>query len=348
MDGLHLIDSDPAVDDRGVVRRDLTGVQIDHGIVYRSEAIRSALAHARLVAPTNATVLLLGETGVGKEVFAEAIHQASDRRRHPLIRVSCAAIPATLMESELFGHERGAFTGAVVRQIGRFEAANGSTLFLDEIGDVPLETQVKLLRVLQERTIERIGGNGSIKVDVRIIAATNQNLEQAVSSRAFREDLFYRLNVFPITIPPLRERKSDIPGLIWRFVDEFSPGLGKTIDGISSRSLNDLMSYSWPGNVRELRNVIEREMILAKGPVLRPAIPRVRVTSTGPASERLVDVQTQHIRSVLESCGWRIRGLSGAAERLGVKPTTLETRMMRLGISRNKHGSRLAVVPPQI
>jgi len=253
-----------------------------------------------------------------------------------MIRVSCAALPATLIESDLFGHERGAFTDAVSRRIGRFEAANGSTLFLDEIGDVPLETQVKLLRVLEERTIERLGGNGSIKVDVRIIAATNRDLDQAVRDNTFREDLFYRLNVFPITIPPLRERVDDIPSLAWTFIDELSAACGKTIEAIASQSLIELQSYVWPGNVRELRNVIERAMILAKGPTLTPMVPHVRGVRPATPGMRLVDVQAEHIRSVLDGCGWRIRGVGGAEERLGLKPTTLETRMERLGICRTE------------
>jgi formate hydrogenlyase transcriptional activator len=322
-----------AFDGNAVLCRGMTAAQSDGGIVYKSEAIRSVLTQVHQVAPTSTTVLLLGETGVGKELFAQAIHNASPRRHRPMIRVSCAALPATLIESELFGHERGAFTGALTRQVGRFEAANGSTLFLDEIGEVPLETQVKLLRVLEERTIERLGGHGSIKVDVRIIAATNRNLEEAVKEHAFREDLFYRLNVFPIAVPPLRERVEDIPALAWTFVAELSTRFGKTIEGISSGSLLQLRRYPWPGNVRELRNLVEREMIRATGPILSPAVPSA---SPRGLSERLVDVQIEHIRSVLESCRWRIRGVGGAAERLGLKPTTLETRMEKLGIARDR------------
>jgi transcriptional regulator with GAF, ATPase, and Fis domain len=315
---------------------------VHHALAHRSEAILETVAQVQRVAPTNATVLLLGETGVGKEFFAQAIHDASPRRDRPMIRVSCAAIPATLIESELFGHERGAFTGALSRQIGRFEAAHGSTLFLDEIGDVPLETQVKLLRVLEERTIERLGDKGSIKVDVRIIAATNRNLEKAVMTNAFREDLFYRLNVFPLTVPPLRERIADIPGLVWTFIDKLAPSIGKRIEGITEQGLLELQRYSWPGNVRELRNLIEREIILAAGPMLSPVAPKSRSSNRAvgasspvvPRSERLVDVQIAHIRSVLDECGWRIRGANGAAARLDIKPTTLETRMARLGIRR--------------
>jgi transcriptional regulator with GAF, ATPase, and Fis domain len=327
-----------ALENHSVIRREAAQIQTDGAIVYRSAAIRSLLDEVGLVAPTGATVLLLGETGVGKEMFAEAIHQRSGRQRRPMIRVNCAAMPATLIERELFGHERGAFTDAWTRQIGRFEAAHQSTLFLDEIGELPLEMQTKLLRVLEDRTIERLGSSTSIKVDVRIVAATNRDLEQAVKNGTFREDLFYRLNVFPITIPPLRERPDDIPALVWAFVDELAATFGRTIESISSRSLYELQRYSWPGNVRELRNLIEREMIRAQGSTLTltaPAAPAPRS-----ASSRLIDVQAEHIRAVLESCGWRIRGVSGAAQRLGVKPTTLESRMARLGIVRDNDLSR--------
>jgi transcriptional regulator with GAF, ATPase, and Fis domain len=339
----HAINPRQAIDDHAAAPPRMTGVQTDRAIVYRSEAIRRALEQLHHVAPTSATVLLLGETGVGKELFARAIHAASPRRGLPMTLVNCAAIPATLIESELFGHERGAFTGAITRQMGRFEAANRSTIFLDEIGEMSLDMQVKLLRVLQERTIERLGCNGAIKVDVRIIAATNRNLEEAVANHTFREDLFYRLNVFPITIPPLRERVDDIPGLVSAFIRELAPSVGKRIDGISSQSLMGLQQYNWPGNVRELRNLILREMILTKGPILAPTVPQTTLPPRRLASERLDDVQTEHIRSVLDSCGWRIRGKTGAAERLGLKPTTLETRMMKLGISRPKDAAQRAM-----
>ena len=243
-------------------------------VVADSPAIKRVLVQVAQVAPTPATVLLLGETGTGKEVIAQAIHDASPRHQRPMVRVSCAAIPATLIESELFGRERGAFTGALSRQIGRFEAANQSTLFLDEIGDLPTEVQVKLLRVLQERVIERLGSTQPINVDVRIIAATNRNLEAAVRDKTFREDLYYRLNVFPIEIPPLRERVEDIPTLVATFIDEFSRAFGKPIDPISKESMRELQRYSWPGNVRELRNVIERAVIVATGRTLVVSAPR--------------------------------------------------------------------------
>jgi transcriptional regulator with GAF, ATPase, and Fis domain len=322
---------------RTAQRGAMTASQTESAIVYRSEAIRSVLTQVHHVAPTGSTVLLLGETGVGKELFAQAIHDASPRRHRPMIRVSCAALPATLIESELFGHERGAFTNAVSRRIGRFEAANGSTLFLDEIGELSQEMQVKLLRVLEERTIERLGGHESIKVDVRIIAATNRDLEEAMTKGAFREDLFFRLNVFPITIPALRERKEDIDALVWAFVEEMSHTFGKRIETIASHSLSDLKRYPWPGNVRELRNVIERALILATNPTLTPTVPCVPSAPSSTRSTRLIDVQTRHITSVLESCGWRIRGIGGAAEQLGLRPTTLETRMAKLGISRPQY-----------
>jgi formate hydrogenlyase transcriptional activator len=299
-------------------------------IVAESQAIRRALEQVEQVAPTPSTVLLLGETGVGKEVLARAIHELSPRRR-PMIRVSCAAMPSSLIESELFGHERGAYTGAVSRQIGRFEAADQSTLFLDEIGELPGEVQIKLLRVLQERVIERLGSTQPIKVDVRIIAATNRNLEKAVVEESFRKDLFYRLNVFPIVVPPLRERVEDIPPLVWQFVDEYSKSLGKSIESVSETSMQQLQLHSWPGNIRELRNVIERAVILATGPVLTVPIPE-RVAPRHIPERTLEDVEIEYIRATLERTNWQIRGHGGAAERLGLKVATLETRMAKLGI----------------
>jgi transcriptional regulator with GAF, ATPase, and Fis domain len=253
-----------------------------------------------------------------------------------MIRVSCAAIPSALIESELFGRERGAYTGALTRQIGRFETANQSTLFLDEIGELSVEVQVKLLRVLEERMIERLGSPQPIKVDVRIIAATNRNLEKAVEDKSFREDLFYRLNVFPIVVPPLRERVEDIPGLVWEFVNEFSKSLGKPIESISKESMRQLQLYPWPGNVRELRNVIERAVIIATGPRLTVAMPQPAVGRQPQASSTLKNLEIEHIRATLMSTNWRIRGPGGAAERLGLKPTTLETRMAKLGVTRPK------------
>jgi formate hydrogenlyase transcriptional activator len=303
-------------------------------IVGHSAAVGRVLELARQVAATDATVLLLGETGTGKELIATHIHELSARRGRAMVRVNCAAIPTTLMESELFGRERGAFTGALARQIGRFELADQSTIFLDEIGDLPTDVQVKLLRVLEERQIERLGSPRSVPVNVRIVAATHRNLEQRIAENTFREDLFYRLNVFPIRVPPLRERAEDIPLLVWRFVDEFSKSFGKRIDAIDRENMTALQQHAWPGNIRELRNVVERAMIVAAGPQLTIALPTASGAAERRCSEKMVDVQREHIRSVLESTRWRIRGGGGAAERLGLRPTTLETRMAKLGLMR--------------
>jgi len=311
-------------------------------IVGQSAAIHRVLAQVQQVAATDATVLLLGETGTGKEVFATRIHELSTRRAHPMVRVNCAAMPATLVESELFGREKGAFTDAISRQIGRFELADRSTIFLDEIGDLPQDVQVKLLRVIEERQIERLGSPKSIAVDTRIITATHRNLEERIESGLFRDDLYYRLNVFPIQVPPLRNRIEDIPLLIWRFIEEFSAVLKKPVEEISRENMTALQQYSWPGNIRELRNVVERAMILATTPRLTIVVPTTSVTSAV-QSAKLVDVEKAHIRSVLESAGWRIRGNNGAADRLGLRPTTLETRMAKLGILRPKAAYPVAV-----
>jgi formate hydrogenlyase transcriptional activator len=278
-------------------------------------------------------VLLMGETGTGKELLATAIHDRSPRRHRPMVRVNCGAMPASLVESELFGHEKGAYTGALARQTGRFELADGSTIFLDEIGDVPLDIQVKLLRVLENKVIERLGNARPIGVDVRIVAATNRDLEQDVADGRFREDLYYRLNVFPIRVPTLRERIEDIPTLVWTFVEEFARAFGKRIDTIAKDDLLALQQYRWPGNIRELRNVIERAVILSKGPRLRVEVPRSRPAGQR-SSVQMSDVEREHLRSVLESSGWRIRGPGGAAERLGLKPSTLEGRMTKLSLRR--------------
>jgi PAS domain S-box-containing protein len=316
------------------LRAEVVDRQRQGQVAGQSPAIRLALAQAERVAATTSTVLLVGETGTGKERFAAVIHGLSARRNRPMVTVNCAAIPSTLMESELFGREKGAYTGALSRQAGRFEVAHGSTLFLDEIGDLPTEVQVKLLRVLQERQVERLGSPKPIPVDVRIIAATNQDLDAAVRSGQFREDLYYRLNVFPIVVPPLRERREDIPMLAQLFVEEFAMAMGKRIDAISKPSMDDLINYGWPGNVRELRNVIERAMILATGRILRVEIPHLAVAQAPAASRDMKDVERAHIRAVLEQTGWRIRGPRGAARILALKPTTLETRMAKLGIFR--------------
>ncbi len=305
-------------------------------VVGRSAAIQRVLEQIEQVAATDATVLLLGETGTGKELFATQIHERGARHGRAMVRVNCAAIPTTLIESELFGRERGAFTGALARQVGRFELANHSTIFLDEIGDLPADVQVKLLRVLEERQVERLGSPRPIPVDTRIIAATHRDLEQRIREGTFRADLYYRLNVFPIQVPPLRDRIEDIPLLVWRFVEEFSKAFGKRVDSIDKDNLAALQRYPWPGNIRELRNVVERAMIVATGTRLTISLP---LASAGSArkSSKLVDVEKEHIRAVLESTAWRIRGAGGAAERLGLKPTTLETRMAKLGVKRPSH-----------
>ncbi len=315
------------------LRREVTASVRSLPIVADSDVTKRVIEQIEAVAPTNATVLLLGETGTGKEVFAKAIHRASELHRRPMITVNCAAIPTALIESELFGRERGAYTGAIARQIGRFEMANDSTIFLDEIGELPLDAQAKLLRVLQERVIERLGGGQPVKVNVRVIAATNRALEKAIADRSFREDLYYRLNVFPISVPPLRERVEDIPALVWTFIEEYSAAFRKPIESISRESLTALQHYSWPGNVRELRNVIERAVITARGPRLVVDVP-AGVCASPPKRQRLIDLEAEQIRQVLESVGWRVRGPGGAAEVLGIKPNTLDSRMARLGIRR--------------
>lgn len=310
-----------------------------HGrIVGQSPAIRRVLAQVEQVAPTASSVLLLGETGTGKELFATAIHELSPRRDRVMVRVNCAAMPAALIESELFGREKGAYTGALARQIGRFEMADGSTLFLDEISELPPDSQAKLLRVLQEKQIERLGSPKPVKVDVRVIAATNRDLTKAVAESRFREDLYYRLNVFPITAPPLRERREDIPLLVWAFVEEFSKAMGKSIEAIAKASLRALQQYDWPGNVRELRNAIERAMILASGPMLRIDLPDAATTPALRPLATLAEAEREHILRVLEATHWRVRGAGGAAEILGLPPTTLESRMAKLGLRR--HPSR--------
>ena len=304
-----------------------------------SPAIRRVLELAAQVAPTTSTVLLLGETGTGKERFAAYIHQASPRRGHHMVRVNCSAIPSSLIESELFGREKGAYTGALSKQIGRFELAHGSTIFLDEIGDLPLDVQVKLLTVLQERTIERLGSPTRINVNVRIIAATNRDLEAAVRQGTFRSDLYYRLNVFPIVVPPLRERREGIPALVETLVEELGVQMRKRFTAVDPSSIEALARYDWPGNVRELRNVLERAMILASGSTLTVAPPQSAFnappsTKTEEASGDLRNLERVHILRVLEATGWRIRGKNAAADVLGLKPTTLEARMAKLGIHR--------------
>jgi chemotaxis protein methyltransferase CheR len=285
------------------------------------------------IAPSDTTVLVLGETGTGKELVARAIHSLSPRKERALVKVNCATLPSNLIESELFGHEKGAFTGAYARQLGRFEVANGASLFLDEIGELPLKLQPKLLRVMQDGEFERLGSSGTIKVDVRVIAATNRNLEQEVRRGRFREDLWYRLSIFPITVPPLRERVEDIALLVDFFVDKISKRLGKSIESIPTSVMNILQDYHWPGNVRELENVLERAIINSSGPKLRLVDELKKqdkdLTST---KKTLAQVERDHIVRVLEQTNWKVSGQDGAAEILGLNRSTLRARIRKLGI----------------
>jgi len=282
-------------------------------------------------------VLIRGESSTGKELIARAIHNLSRRRDRTFVKLNCAAIPTGLLESELFGHERGAFTGAIAQKIGRFELANAGTLFLDEIGDIPLELQPKLLRVLQEREFERLGSNRTIKVDVRLVTATNRDLNEMVAERAFREDLFYRVNVFPILLPPLRERREDIPLLVRYFAQKYSQRMNKRIETIPAETMEVLMRWHWPGNVRELENVIERAVILSRGQVLEVPLAELKPVEKAAAAGGVTTLEAaerEHIRRALDEAGWVIGGPSGAAARLGMKRTTLQSRMRKLGIAR--------------
>jgi PAS domain S-box-containing protein len=310
-------------------------------IVGRSAALLAVLDKVGRVATTDATVLITGETGTGKELIARAIHSNSRRAARPLIKVNCAALPAGLVESELFGHEKGAFTGAIARRIGRFELADRGTLFLDEIGELPLETQAKLLRVLQEREIERVGGGSAIPVDVRIVAATNRDLMKAVREKMFREDLYYRLTVFPIPSPPLRDRAEDIPLLVSFLVDKFAARIGKRIEGVSQATMRRLAAYRWPGNIRELENVLERAVILAPGPILDFEIdgdrPSTVASAEDPSPPSLEEVERRHILAILGRTNWVIDGPRGAAGILGLHPNTLRSRLKKLGIARSSH-----------
>jgi formate hydrogenlyase transcriptional activator len=305
-----------------------------HGLISHSQCFLSVIDEIAQVAQTNSTVLLLGETGSGKEVLAQAIHDASPRKGRPMVKVNCAALPASLIESELFGREKGAFTGALARQPGRFEIADGSTIFLDEVGELPLELQPKLLRVLQEGEFERLGGSKTIKVNARVIAATNRQLAQAVKEGKFREDLFYRLDVFPVEVPPLRERREDIPMLSWTFVKEFSNSMGKPIEEIAEESMSALKEYHWPGNIRELRNVIERAMILNHGPklIIKLGHATLRPVGIRATAGSLEEAERAIIQQAVDQCNWRIRGSNGAAALLDIKPTTLESRIKKLGL----------------
>jgi formate hydrogenlyase transcriptional activator len=306
------------------------------GIVGSSRSLRGVLDQIRIVAPTDSTVLIEGETGTGKELIAHSIHTHSRRRNRPFVKLNCAAIPLGLLESELFGHEKGAFTGAVSQKLGRFEAANGGTLFLDEIGDIPLELQAKLLRVLQEQEFERLGSTYTRRVDVRVVAATNQDLASMAAEKQFRMDLYYRLDVFPVNLPPLRQRLEDIPLLVAHFVHKYAERMSKQVSRISRSDMDTLMRYPWPGNIRELQNFIERAVILTKGDVLQLPVLASRFP-TKPVT--LAEAERDHILNALRESNWVVGGASGAAARLGVKRTTLVDKMRKRGLSRTMtHG----------
>ncbi len=317
------------------LRKEIELRHLHKEIVGRSHAMKDLLAKVEQVARTDATVLIEGETGSGKELMAQAVHRLSTRKDRPLVTVNCASLPPTLIESELFGREKGAYTGAMTRMTGRFEAADGATLFLDEIGEMPQEVQAKLLRVLEEGKFERLGSTKTLKVDVRIIAATNRNLAQEVNDGKFRKDLFYRLNVFPLAIPPLRERPEDIPLLVWFFVRQYEEKMGKRFERISKKDMEDLIRYQWPGNVRELRNVVEHSMILSGGKTLEIRPPK-KAFSDIFRNMTLEDVEREHISGTLRKTGWRISGKASATEILGIKRTTLYSKMKKLGIRRPK------------
>jgi PAS domain S-box-containing protein len=323
------------------LQEEIKGIHNFEEIIGQSPALTAVLDDIRRVAPTDSTVLIMGETGTGKELIARAVHSNSRRKDRPLIKINCAALPPGLVESELFGHEKGAFTGAIARRVGRFELADGGTLFLDEIGELPLETQAKLLRVLQEREIERVGGSVPIRVDVRIIAATNRDLKKAVAERNFREDLYYRLNVFPVPLPPLRDRAEDIPLLAQFLVDKFATRTGRRVEAISQETIRRLIAYRWPGNIRELENVLERAVILATGPMLE-----VEIGGDNPSGPAVIEdtslcsleaIERRHISGVLRQTNWLIDGQRGAARILGLHPNTLRSRLKKLGITRSSH-----------
>lgn len=302
-------------------------------IITRSPEMRQILGQVEQVAQTDATVLIEGETGTGKELIARAVHRLSNRKNHPLVTVNCASLPHTLVESELFGREKGAYTGALTKMVGRFEMADGGTLFLDEVGELPMESQAKLLRVLEQGRFERLGAGQTIQVDARIIAATNQNLSKQVAAGNFRKDLYFRLNIFPIHLPPLRERIEDIPPLVWAFIREYEKKMGKRIDNITRKCMADLQCYHWPGNIRELRNVIERALIVCKGRTLQVAPPGIERNEVN-NNLSLEEIERRHISSVLEKTGWRVSGKGSAAWILGLKRTTLQSKMKKLGIQR--------------
>jgi len=305
-----------------------------HHALGVSDGMRSVVEKVEQVAATDSTVLIQGETGTGKELIAQTVHKLSERGKRPMVTVNCAALPSALVESELFGRERGAYTGAVSRQVGRFELADGSTLFLDEISEMPLESQAKLLRFLEDGSFERLGSPQRIKVNVRVIAATNRDLCQEVEKGNFRRDLYYRLNVFPLHIPPLRERREDIPPLVWKFINEFSQQMGKRVSRIANQDIQKLTAYSWPGNVRELRNVIEHSLIVSTGEVLKLSLIHLqRENGRTPELQSMAEMESDHIRRVLRRTGGRIKGPGGAAELLDLKPSTLYSRMRKHQIS---------------
>ena len=305
----------------------------ENQFIGQSGAFLDAVERASRAAPMARPVLVIGERGTGKELIAETIHELSRRKSKPMVIVNCASLPATLVESELFGREAGAYTGAASAQVGRFTVADGSTLFLDEVGEFPIELQAKLLRVLEDGRFERLGSPETVTVDVRIVAATNRDLSQAVKDGTFRADLYHRLNVFPTRVPPLRDRRDDIPELVWAFVESLGHRMGKSIRSIPRKVMQQLQGYSWPGNVRELRNVVERAMILAGSDTLHVELP-ADVQDETHSTTNLRDREREQILGVLEETAWRIRGAGGAAELLDIKPTTLEARMARLGIKR--------------
>jgi transcriptional regulator with GAF, ATPase, and Fis domain len=308
-------------------------------IVGQSPVLLKVLKDAEMVAATDSAVLILGETGTGKELIARTIHRNSRRKGRMMVNVNCAALPASLVENELFGRERGAYTGALTREIGRFELADRSTIFLDEIGELPLELQGKLLRVLQEGDFERLGSSKTIHVDVRVIAATSRNLEKEVKEGKFREDLYYRLNVFPIRVPPLRDRREDIPMITWHFLHLLGDRMGRDVEMVQATTMTALQHYHWPGNVRELRNVIERSLIMSPGPIFVAELPHGYGTAAA-SGTTIEEIERNHIIRLLEQSGWRVRGPAGAAEALGLKPTTLEARMKKLGIFRGSQQVR--------
>ena len=313
---------------------------VPHGIIGNSGVLRSVLQQVDLVAPTDSTVLIQGETGTGKELIARAIHKVSPRRNAPFITLNCAAIPATLLESELFGHERGAFTGAVNQRIGRFEMADGGTLFLDEIGEIALDLQVKLLRVLQEQEFERLGSTRTTRVNVRVVAATNRDLLQMIEAKEFRADLYYRLSVFPVSLPPLRDRPEDIPALALHFMTRYAARMNKVVDTIPAETMQAMLAYNWPGNIRELQNFMERGVILSVGSVFQPPFtPLQRETKAVAAGRKtLEDAMREHILQALDQTKWILGGRQGTAAYLGVARTTLIAKMRRLGIESSRTG----------